>query len=268
METSDISRIVYMAPREARRIGILLDYQPRSMLINTLFSKNVPGEINMPISEIFKPHSGSTRPFEGDEHLPSLQLINDPAELIVDNEDPGFDSGNKTDQSPLKKLLHITRSESRTYEPIRYYWVPELWQPTVQSTYYGKYILSAVFTRPANTAERTVTWSTPIQKPGFYDIYTYIGKTTDNVTIRRGGPEGAPPPPGGRSEDSPYKDMHYKIYHDQGVEEITIDYDNAEGGWNNLGRYYLSGDTAKVELTNQSQGRVVIGDAVKWVREE
>ncbi len=70
---------------------------------------------------------------------------------------------------------------------------------------------------------------------------------------------------GGRQE-SPYKDMHYKIYHDEGVEEITVDFENAEGGWNKLGQYYLSPDSAKVELTNQSAGRVVLGDAIKWVK--
>ena len=63
-----------------------------------------------------------------------------------------------------------------------------------------------------------------------------------------------------------YKDMNYKIYHDEGVEEITVDFDNAEAGWNMLGRYYLSSDSAKVELTNQSSGRMVIGDAIKWVK--
>ena len=60
--------------------------------------------------------------------------------------------------------------------------------------------------------------------------------------------------------------MHYKVYHDEGVDDISIDYLHAEGGWNNLGRFYLSHDSAKVELTNKSSGRIVIGDAIKWVR--
>ena len=68
--------------------------------------------------------------------------------------------------------------------------------------------------------------------------------------------------------DNHYKEMHYKIYHDEGVEDITLDYENAEGGWNNLGRFYLSHDTAKVVLTNKSAGRIVIGDAVKWVKQK
>ena len=84
-------------------------------------------------------------------------------------------------------------------------------------------------------------------------------------------PEAPPPPqgggPGGEGRgDSPYKDMHYIIYHDEGSDEITVDFENAEPGWNNLGRYYLSRDSAKVELTNQSSGRIVIGDAIRWVK--
>ncbi len=76
-----------------------------------------------------------------------------------------------------------------------------------------------------------------------------------------------PPPPGedGRGGTSPCRDLHFRIYHDQGTEEITLEYENAESGWNNLGRYYLSSDTATVEMTNQSIGNYVIGDAVKWV---
>ena len=70
----------------------------------------------------------------------------------------------------------------------------------------------------------------------------------------------------GAREETPYKDMHYKVYHDEGVEEITVDFESAEGGWYKLGQYYLSPDSAKVELTNQSAGRIVMGDAIKWVK--
>ena len=85
---------------------------------------------------------------------------------------------------------------------------------------------------------------------------------------RGGAPEGPPGPGGpmGGPQESPYKDMHYKISHDEGVEEITVDFENAEAGWNNLGRYYLSTDSGKVELTNQSSGKIVLGDAIRWVK--
>ena len=71
-----------------------------------------------------------------------------------------------------------------------------------------------------------------------------------------------------QQEESDYKDLHYKIYREKGFEEITLDYENAEIGWNMLGRYYLKADTAKVVLTNKSAGRIVIGDAIRWVKEK
>jgi hypothetical protein len=54
MEAADISKIVFLGAGEAKKVGIVLDAQPRAMMINTLFSRNIPGEINMPINEITK----------------------------------------------------------------------------------------------------------------------------------------------------------------------------------------------------------------------
>jgi len=254
MEAGDISKVIILEPNVAKKIGITLDAQPRALLINTLCAKNIPGEINLPINDIIK-SKDKISDFTGEEELSSLPLSDDPSEKIVDNEDPGFDKGQQASQSPLKRLLGIKRRGGTTYQQIRMYNIPDFWQPVVQSSYYGKYILSSVYTR-SGTGDKSVTWATTIDEPGYYDIYCFIGKT---------GTSGAPPPPGAEPQgESPYQDMHYKIFHDEGMEEITVDYGNAEAGWNNLGRYYLSPDTAKVVLTNQSAGRIVIGDAIKW----
>jgi len=281
MEAGDISKIVLMGPRESKKIGIVLDAQPRAMMINTLFAKNIPGEINKPISEIVK-IKGITKEFSGEEKLATMPSDSDPSEIIVDNEDPGFMYSNQKTVSPLKRLLGIKNREGKSYMQISQWNTPEYWQPVVLSSYYGKYILSSVYTR-AGTGDKTVSWTTIIKEPGYYDIYTYIGKVVDRMTIRPGGGPGgqggqrgaggpgAPAGPSGQGgnqqPESQYKDMHYKIYHDEGVEDISLDYENAEGGWNSLGRYYLSPDTAKVVLTNQSAGRLVIGDAIKWVKQ-
>ncbi|MEI6047605.1 MAG: hypothetical protein WCS03_01790 [Bacteroidota bacterium] len=268
MEASDISKIVLMGPRESIKTGIVLDVQPRAMMINTLFAKNIPGEINMPINEVIKSKSNS-KEFSGEETLSSMPSFTDPSEIIVDNEDPGFISSKQNTVSPLKKLLGIENKQGKTYMQISQWNTPEYWQPVVLTSYYGKYIRSAVYTR-SGKGEKTISWAAIIKEPGYYDVYCYIGKTAQRMMIRAGGPggQGGPGGPmGEKPEESPYKEMHYKIYHDEGVEDITLDYENAEGGWNNLGRYYLSPDTAKVVLTNQSAGRLVIGDAIKWVKQ-
>jgi hypothetical protein len=264
MEADDISKIVFIGPGEARRIGIVLDAQPRAMLINTLYSRNIPGEINMPVNEITKSRS-DTKEFKGEEILSTMPSFIEPSEIIVDNEDTGFISSKLITISPLKRLLGINKKQGTTYTEINPWWAPEYWQPVVMNTYYGKYIRSSVYTK-TGTGDKSVTWQTILKDPGYYDIYCYVGKTVERIMIRgaggQGNPNGMP-----EGEDHLYKDMHYKIYHDEGVEEITLDYDNAEGGWNNLGRYYLSSDTAKVILTNKSAGRLVIGDAIKWVKQ-
>jgi len=258
MEADDISRIIFLAPHEAKRIGIVLDAQPRALMINTLFAKNIPGEITLTVGEIPK-SKGDAKEFTGEEILPSLPPISESGEIIVDNEDQGFVSTRQNMTSPLKKLLGIDRYKGKTYLQIRTWNIPEYWQPVVLSTYFGKYIRSAVYTR-AGTGDRSVAWKTIIKEPGYYDISCYVGKAVNRSS-------GSEDQEERRREESPYKDMHYKVYHSEGVDEITLDYENAEGEWNYLGRYYLRADTAKVVLTNKSSGRLVIGDAIRWVKQ-
>jgi ABC-type transport system involved in multi-copper enzyme maturation permease subunit len=258
MESSDISRIIVLEPGEARRISIILDGQPREMMINTLFAKNIPGEIVMPVDEIRKLRNVSPVS-EGEVRLESLPQISEPGEIVVDNEDPGFSGAILNVQIPLKKILGVKKREGFGYDQVNMYWAPETWQPVVQSSYYGKYIRSAVYTRGAS-GERSVSWKTGIPSPGHYDVFTYIGKSGSNTVFRRGGSES------GDEGEKIFRDLHFKIHHDEGTDEITLDFENAEPGWNMLGRYYFSSDSALVELTNKTSGRMVIGDAVKWVK--
>jgi len=275
-DVSNISKIVVLGPEEARKIGLILDAEPRVMMINTLVSRNIPGLITWNINTINNSPSG-TKPFEGEILLESIPDYSNPLEIIVDNEDPGFIVNEKTDNSPLKRILGITNENSLTYQYINERYAPEYWQPVVQSDYYGKYILSAVYTRSGNNTQEA-SWNAFITEPGYYNIYFYVGKAGEqdlsrNRTVSPAGEsQGRPTRPvttGGdvRSADQSVKDIHLKIYHNEGIEELTFDYQNARGGWNNLGRYYLSADSARVVITNMSEGKYVIADAVRWVKD-
>jgi hypothetical protein len=262
MDADDISRIVFLAPREAKRIGIILDAEPRTMMINTLVAKNIPGDIELPFNEILKA-KGESKEFSGEETLLAMPAFSDPAEIIVDNEDTGFISSKQNTTSPLKKFLKVKNRNSNTYMKISTWNTPEYWQPVVLTSYYGKYVRSAIYTR-SGAGDKSVTWKTPISGQGYYDIYCYIGKTIDRMKVKGGQQEDEGDDYG---RENQIKDLHYKVFHDEGVDDISIDYDQAEGGWNNLGRFYLSKDSAKVVLTNKSTGRMVIGDAIKWVKQ-
>jgi hypothetical protein len=266
MESEDISKIVFMGPREIKRIGIVLDAQPRALIVNTLFAKNIPGEISTPINDIIKSKTG-IKNFSGEETLSTVPTLSVPSDIIVDNEDPGFITSIQNTESPLKKILGISNQKVRTYMQISMWNTPEYWQPVVLTSYYGKYIRSAVYTR-SGTGDKKITWTTVIKDAGYYDIYTFVGKTVERMSVKNSSNPGSSGGPEEEKErDDTYKDMHYKIYSDQGVDEFTLDYQNADGGWNNLGRFWLSADTARVELTNKSAGRIVIGDAIKWEKQ-
>lgn len=268
MEASDIEKIVLLEPLESKIITLITDRQPRAVIINTLFSRNIPGEINMPVGDIIRTRRNQNN-ISSAEKIVSSSETDDSGDIIVDNEDPGFSSGIETIEAPLKRLFGITNRRSKTYMQVGQWNIPEYWQPVVQTSYYGKYVRSAVYKR-AGSGDRPIAWTAKINVPGYYDIYCYVGKGNDRRRIRtdRGGGPGGPVLPEGEQEESRFKDFHYKVYHDDGIEEITVDYENAEPEWNNIGRFYLSKDTAKVVLSDQSSGRLVIGDAVKWVRVE
>lgn len=288
MEAADISKIVFIDSCEARKIGIVLDAEPRAMMVNTLFSKNIPGQLIIPVNDIGRIKDG-VKPFTGEERLQAIPAYTNPDEIIIDNEDPLFSISRQIDKSPLKKLLKITNNQGNTYLQINNMYAPEHWQPVVQSSYFGRYILSAVHTR-AGSGNREATWNAVIRDPGYYNVYFYVGKAVERTSVRnsgagpgRGGPRGGMPPggtpgdvPGDRGQgafaggpgvEPPIQNLHLKIYHDEGIEEMTFDYQTAEGGWNYLGRYYLSSDTAKVKISNLSNGKMVIADAIKWVKE-
>jgi hypothetical protein len=280
MESADISKIVFVGAAQAKKISIILDARPRAMMINTLVAKNIPGEITKQIDEIGRSKI-KAEAAEGEEILPALPKFIFPGEIIVDNEDPGFNGGNERIVSPLKRLLGIKNQTGPEYQEINMYYQFENWKKAVQSVYYGNYVCSAVFTRKG-TGDKSVTWTATIDEPGYYDIYCWIGKIGNRMMVRTGtqrgggGPGGGPGgqggqqgpggPMGGQQAEILHKDLHYRIYHDEGVEEITVDFENADPEWNNLGRYYLSPDSVKVELTNLTAGRIVLGDAIKWVK--
>lgn len=254
MQTDDIDRIVWLGPEEAKRISIIKDGEPRGVGINTMFSLNNPGEINNPFPEIIKSKNSSV--MEGEVLLESIPPYYEENEIVVDNEDPGFRIYEQKSSSRLKEWFNITRDQGEEYSAAIGWWAPETWQKTVQGNYYGRYVKSATYTR-SGEGERYVTWTTPLETPGYYDIYTYIGKTGGGrmMMFSRGRDQ---------NNDTEY---HYTVTHDDGDDDIVIDYESAENGWNLLGSYYLSPDSAYVKLSNLSRGRVIFADAIRWVRQ-
>jgi ABC-type transport system involved in multi-copper enzyme maturation permease subunit len=254
MQTNDVEKIIKLEAGQAKRVSVILDAQPRGMFVNTLFSVNNPGELQFPLTDLTEGKTEDNT--EGQVILDRIPLLHEENEIIVDNEDPGFRMYQETSSGRLKQWLKIGGDDGNDYREMFIWWAPEYWQKTVESTYYGKYVKSAIYTR-AGTGERYISWTAEIEEPGYYDVYTYIGKRGgQRVMMGRGG-----------ENRNTMQDLHFSVEHDDGTEEVIVDWENAESGWNLLGSYYLSPDSAKVMMTNQSEGRTVTGDAIKWVKQ-
>lgn len=198
-------------------------------------------------------------PFDGERLLDRPPILVDPNEIIVDNEDPGFRVYNPVSRSPLKKLLRITHEEDEKYVGIRFWRPSRLWRATTNSDYYGGYVKSAHFVR-SGTGDKKVMWQAVLPQIGNYDVYCYNTRMRNPMRRGRGGG-----PPGQRQEGGRSGQYHFIVHHDDGIDETILDLKNAENGWNFLGTYYISSDTARVELTNESEERIVLADAIKWV---
>jgi hypothetical protein len=263
MEPAEVDRIVMLEAGQAKRVSLIFDAQPRAVIFNTLFSVNNPGELMLPVNEIIKDNRAEAE--EGEFILSKMPAFTEENEIIVDNEDPGFSYTEQKSSGRLKKWLGIGDEDRVDYSEISPWWAPEYWQKTVQSSYFGMFIKSAHYTR-SGTGERTGTWTTPIDDPGYYDIYAYVQGQRRGPG--GGGNDGRNNPQSGLGRRGPtQKDLHFTIYHDLGSDKVEVDSENAVPGWNHLGSYLISGDSASVVLSNKSEGRIVAADAIRWIKQ-
>ena len=250
----DYSRYVPVKASETRELGFVLGFQPSSLQVNTLVSRNMPVVMEIDLPEELEEKKKIT-PFDGERILDKPVELAVKGETVVDNEDPGFSFSTGTSKSLLKRLIPRGASE----EDVKYvgmrFWGGESnkWQPTIDTKFYGAQVRSAHFIS-GGSGDLTASFTATLEKSGHFDIYYHASRIVSPWRRHRG-----------RGEDTDYGKVHFLIYHDDGVEETELDLNSAEDGWNYLGSYYISQGEAKIEITNESEARFVIADAIKWV---
>ncbi|HKJ41286.1 MAG TPA: ABC transporter permease subunit [Sunxiuqinia sp.] len=242
-----ISKLVHLDGNQTKEVSFLLNGTPRGATINTLTSKNIPSEIRLPLDNIEEDKKAV--PYEGEKVVDTPVRIAENNEIISDNEDPGFRIIGDSKTSLLRKLLVPEEKTTSKYAGFSSWRPPSTWTLTTNSNFYGAYIRSAYYIHSGD-GDQKAQWNIPIKASGYYDVYAYIYK--DERRRRRGEDNG---------------EYHFIVHSDNGEEEVPVDLKTAEDGWNHLGAYYFSPDTAVVELTNQSEARVVVADAVKLIKQ-
>jgi len=248
----DIEEYVSFAPGESKELGFLLDFQPTSLRVNTMVSRNLPSVVDVPLPDEFEMRRRAV-PFDGERVLEEPVSLEADGEIVVDNEDAGFGFDEGGGQSLLSRILPDFAPESDyRYVGTRFWRENRRWQPTLNTKFHGRYIRSAHFIS-GGKGEMKAWFDARIPESGTWDVYYHVARIES---------------PWERRRDSEVKHgtIRVRVNHDDGVEEIPIDLDRTDDGWTYLGSFYISSGGARVEVTDDSDARMVTADAVRWVR--
>jgi hypothetical protein len=247
---SDFKRTIALPAQSGKNVGILLDQPTAELIIDTYIARNLPAQIHIPFTEQkFRKRASA---YDGEESY-ALAEAEQTGEYLVDNEDAGFELVAAEETSWLRQLLidHFDlKKNKQPYIGMRWWDPPGTWQATSDRAFYGRFVLSGHY-KKAGDGRSKVAWRTEVAESGEYEIHYYY--TSPGGTR-------------GRNRRPLDKELHFRLYHDRGSEEFTLDLERAEEGWNYLGTAHLNAGPTHLELSDLSNQGYVIADAVKWQR--
>lgn len=241
---SAFNRMIYVPAHSAREVGFVFTSKPARMNIYTHISENLPNSLVYDFGSFDK-----LKRTEVLEDIVECEFFSDllkKNEIIVDNEDPGFEIHQQIQKWTLKSWLDERKTGKKKYERLQFWSPPNQWKTSIYNDFYGKFVRSGAYTKSGDGA-RTVSWKAPLKEDGLYDVYCHIAKLNYNWTRQR------------------KPNYTFKIYTEGGIEEVTRSDEELEKGWNYLGSYFITRDSAKVVMSNKSVGAYVFADAIKWV---
>ncbi len=270
---SEEKRLYEVEAGVTKEVQVVLYDRPMMMTINTLISGNIPSSYNNFLRSAKELTDINMDEYERISDQPvSFKFVN---EFVVDNEDEGFSSFSISRESKLKQYIDSRKSEEEglLYGSLNEWWTPSRWTPVAHSAYYGETIRSAMAIRKGDGTNH-VNWSTRLPEKGFYDVYVYIpmGAMYKRPSRNNQGGQGQ----GGQNQGrgggfrpefaDKGSDYHYTISSSEGSETLIFELNNPEDGWNRLGSFHFPADSVSIQLTNETDGRRIIADAVKWVK--
>jgi hypothetical protein len=271
----DYSRALFVPALTTIQTGIITDKPPAVMTVDTFVSQNIPAAINVPFQG--RRETKEEAPFEGETSKSYDRSDFVPEnEYIVDNEDPGFEIQSTAKQSWLSRFLQNLfgrKEDNRGFRGVNIFNPPVFWTPSTNQDYYGWLVRSA-HVKKAGDGDDRIVWNVELEETGEYDIYFY---NSISGRMRRRIMEMQRRMQAAQARDSnqqgrmrrffrgPGKKF-FQISHQYGTEEVEIDLEDTESGWNLIGSFQLEAGPNRVELTDKNEAGYVLADAVKWVK--
>lgn len=234
----------YVIPaHDAREVKIIHDERPGRLIINTNVSRNLPNEFTFNFSKVDNEISDT---LQGIFPIDTTLFSRNPNEIIIDNEDPGFETIEANQKRILKDLFKKEEEDKyKLFFPWRF---PSKWTAVVNNTCYGLPVNSAVYKSKGKGGNKA-RWTADIPADNYYEISVWNPKFETWGRRRRG------------RED---QTQTYVISYENEQESVSVDFGQEENGWVVLGTFYLPQGKASVTLTDQVAAGFVVADAVKF----
>jgi len=184
--------------------------------------------------------------------------LGEAGEYVVDNEDVGFEITTAIKENWLRRTLlglFGLDDTGERYVGMRPWDLPSSWRVTTDQSFYGTFVRSGHF-KKSGEGKSKVAWTADLGEAGDYDVYYYFeGSSGMSGHFRRN-----------RNRPQEQGKRFFLIYHDDGVDDLVLELDVAEEGWNYLGTYRFSAGDNRIELADKNEIGPVTADAVKWVK--
>jgi len=236
---------VRIPPGGAVEIGMVASAAPRALSIVPYLSLN-RGKFVARLPDVDEESSRDDDPFRGVREVEWQEP--DTGIVVVDDLDEGFSveesgggsglriAGKKSEDEETDQGLPVFQFNQRSTR----------WSRFANQNAYGKYRHTLAVIR-AGKGDRHAVFTALIPSGGSWDLELHMPETRGLFFM------------------SGIEDWHLAI-EDGGVShEATFDAAAGESGWNNVGSYDLTGGEVVVRLSDKSEGRVVVADAIRWV---
>jgi hypothetical protein len=241
---------VLIAAQSSVELGLVTSTPPRMVRVVPYLALNRdPFSLSLP--PVDDERIVEADPFDGSREVEWAPAEDDA--IVVDDLDPGFSVVESTKGS----WLRFARGSSQEIEtdqglPVvqNIFRPASRWSRRSATTAYGKYRHTMAIVKAGN-GDRRAIFSAEIPRAGEWELEYHL------PALRRRGRRG-----GGESMTGSWS---LTIVDSSGSHEVSFDLAGSELGWNTLGSFEIADGEVRVEVSDQTDGRLVVADAIRWV---
>ncbi|MFC1490689.1 hypothetical protein ACFL6K_05720 [Candidatus Latescibacterota bacterium] len=262
------TKVVYLEPISEKEIGLVVTDTIRNLHYEWLpfgdkdqRNYNAPNEYNSPVN--FQLSETDDVPFF--DGIRDVRRGTVPVSVVMDNLDDGCRIVTTKEKKFIQRFAEKYKKKA-TYVRMKNFkgleGAPAEW--TLAKTrserqgfieFYGNYT-SCYYTKPGD-GESVVEYATTIPEPGSYQVYLSVpfGNSLSMYIT-------------GMFESGDLGETNVRIFAEDGMHEDTIDISKGDREWALVGTYSFADTTAVIHITDKTNAKIVIADAIKLQKAE